>query len=248
MKECSKSIARRLSDANFSSRYFVGRGLDIGGKPDPLTLYRSLFCKMDSVRTWDWEDGDAQFLASVKDGEFDFVHSSHCLEHLVDPVEGIRNWFRVLRDGGYLVITVPDEDLYEQGVFPSTFNRDHKWTFTIWKQRSWSERSHNVMDIVRSLGEAADLVRLEQLSATYRFELPRYDQTLTPVGECGIEFVVRKRPASEIAAGGRLRRDLPQPEREVRIHLNQHRNDHEAMKRNNTGAPPFTDDRPLGES
>jgi hypothetical protein len=27
---------------------------------------------------------------------------------------------------------VPDEDLYEQGVFPSTFNADHKWTFTVY--------------------------------------------------------------------------------------------------------------------
>ena len=193
MKECSKSISRRLADANFINRYFVGNGLDIGGKPDPLGLYRELFCQMRSVKTWDWEDGDAQFLTGVKDGEFDFVHSSHCLEHLVDPREGIRNWLRVVRPGGYLVVTVPDEDLYEQGIFPSTFNRDHKWTFTIYKTRSWSGRSVNVIDLVRELGEGAELVRMEQLSSTYRFDLPRYDQTLTPVGECGIEFVIRKR-------------------------------------------------------
>lgn len=245
MKECSKSITRRLADANFINRYFVGNGLDIGGKPDPLGLYRELFCQMRSVKTWDWEDGDAQFLTGIKDGEFDFVHSSHCLEHLVDPSEGIRNWLRVVRPGGYLVVTVPDEDLYEQGVFPSTFNRDHKWTFTTYKTRSWSGRSVNVIDLVRELGEGAELVRMEQLSSTYRFDLPRYDQTLTPVGECGIEFVIRKRPEAEIAAAGRWQRPSMQPERELRLHLNQNRNDLQTLKRSNEGTPPFTDDKPI---
>lgn len=245
MKECSKSIIRRLSDPNFINRYFVGRGLDIGGKPDPLCLYQGLFCKMGSVRTWDLEDGDAQYLDGVADCEYDFVHSSHCLEHLVDPMEGLKNWFRVVRPGGYLIVTVPDEDLYEQGVFPSTFNRDHKWTFTIMKLRSWSERSLNVVDLIRQLGESVDLVRLEQLSATYRFDLPRYDQTLTPVGECGIEFVVRKRTQAEIDAGGRWQRTNAQPGREIRLHLNQYKNDLQTLKKANKGTPPFMDDKPI---
>jgi len=245
MKECSKSISRRLTDANFINRYFVGVGLDIGGKPDPLCLYQQLFCQMRTVRTWDWEDGDAQYLASVKDFEFDFVHSSHCLEHLVDPREGIRNWLRVVRPGGYLVVTVPDEDLYEQGVFPSTFNRDHKWTFTIFKTRSWSERSLNLVDLVRELGEGAELVRMEQLSSTYRFDLPRYDQTLTPVGECGIEIVIRRRTAEEINIGGRRIRSSEQPDQEVRVHLNQYRDDLQTLKRTNEGTPPFGNDGPL---
>jgi len=245
MKECSKSIARRLADVNFTSRYFKGHGLDIGGKPDPLILYRELFCRMESVRTWDWEDGDAQFLTSVADETLDFVHSSHCLEHLVNPAEGLSNGLRVVRPGGYLIITVPDEDLYEQGVFPSTFNRDHKWTFTIFKLRSWSEKSLNLVDLIRGLGDAAELVRLEQLNATYRFDLPRYDQTLSPVGECGIEFIIRKRPETEINSGGRWQHTTSQPEREVLIHLNQHRNDLQTLKRNNEGLPPFTDDSAL---
>ena len=245
MKECSKSITRRLSDPNFSNRYFAGRGLDIGGKPDPLALYRGLFCRMDEVRTWDWEDGDAQFLASVSDGEFDFVHSSHCLEHLVNPAEGLRNWFRVVRESGYLVITVPDEDLYEQGQFPSTFNRDHKWSFTIFKAKSWSDHSINLLEMVRELDPSAEVLRIEQLSASYRFDLPRFDQTLTPVAECGIELVIRKRPAAEVEAGGRWVRTMQQPEREMRLHLNQYKDDIKMMKQSNEGRQPFGNDSPL---
>lgn len=242
MKECSKSIARRLADSNFTRRYFVGNGVDIGGKPDPLALYHELFCKMMGVRTWDWEDGDAQKMAGIENGHFDFVHSSHCLEHLSDPVEGLKNWFRVLKEGGYMVVTVPDEDLYEQGVFPSTFNRDHKWTFSINKLESWSERSISVIDLVRELGGSAELVRVEQLSSTYRFDIPRYDQTLSPVAECGIEFVIRKRTAGEMLDRGRWRRSSLQPSRELRVHLNQHRDDLNTLKQSNQDCPPFSND------
>lgn len=242
MKECSKSIQRRLADSNFLRRYFVGDGLDIGGKPDPLSLYKELFPQIKSVKTWDWEDGDAQFLIGVEDDSLGFVHSSHCLEHLVDPAEGLRNWFRVVREGGYIVITVPDEDLYEQGVFPSTFNRDHKWTFTIFKARSWSSLSRNLIDMARELGAAAEVVKIEQLSATYRFDLPRFDQTLTPVAECGIEIVIRKRPEFEIEAGGRWVRPTQQPEREIRLHLNQYKEDMKMMKQSNQVRPPFDND------
>lgn len=245
MKECSKSIQRRLNDSNFLRRYFVGKGVDIGGKPDPLSLYKEFFPLMETVKTWDWEDGDAQFMTGVDDHALDFVHSSHCLEHLVDPAEGLRNWLRVVREGGYLIITVPDEDMYEQGVFPSTFNRDHKWTFTIFKTRSWSDRSINLLDLVRELGPTAELIRVEQLSANYRFDLPRFDQTLTPVAECGIELVIRKRQADEIEAGGRWIRAKQQPERETRLHLNQYMDDMKSMKQGNVGHAPFENDSPI---
>ena len=138
MKECSKSILRRLHDPNFIRYYFSGCGIDIGGKPDPLALYVELFPNIQKLRTWDIEDGDAQYMESICDEKYNFVHSSHCLEHMHAPEVALKNWFRILKPGGYLIITIPDEDLYEQGIFPSQYNRDHKWTFTIWKTESWS--------------------------------------------------------------------------------------------------------------
>lgn len=204
MKECSKAVMRRLSDPNFLNRYFVGDGLDVGAGPDPLHMYREFFPRMRSVAAWDLPQGDAQLLAGVADQSLDFVHSSHCLEHMVDPAAALANWFRVLRPGGFLVVTVPDEDLYEQGDFPSRKNADHKWTFTISKQGSWSPRSVNIVDLVRSLGPAGEVHRMVLLDWTHRYSLPKFDQTLTPIGEAAIELVVRKRTAEELAAGGRL--------------------------------------------
>ena len=96
MKELSKSIPRRQRNPNFITKYFVGNGIDIGGFPDPLSLYREFFPLIDDIKIWDKQDGDAQLLNGLEDESLNFVHSSHCLEHLVDPFEGIANWFRVL--------------------------------------------------------------------------------------------------------------------------------------------------------
>src|SRR3546814_10136909 len=114
---------------------------------------------MEEVRVWGVADGDGQLMEGVADESYDFVHSSHCLEHLRDPEEGLCNWFRILKPGGHLIVTVPDEDLYEQGIFPSTYNSDHKWTFTIWKAASWSPRSRNLIDLVRALGAAVEVLK-----------------------------------------------------------------------------------------
>jgi SAM-dependent methyltransferase len=244
MEECSKSIARRLRDSRYATRYFVGAGVDIGGRPDPLSLYAELFPNITTLKTWDIEDGDAQFMAGVADESFDFVFSSHCLEHMRDAGEALANWFRILRPGGHLVITVPDEDLYEQGVWPSTHNRDHKHAFTLMKARSWCPASANVLDLVRALGPAADIRKLEVVDETYRFGLPRFDQTLSPVAECAIEMIVRKRPQLEIDRGGRLPAEN-QPPAEQRVYYNQYRNDHEALKRADLPAPLFGDERDI---
>lgn len=203
MKECSKSIMRRMREPNFINRYFVGSGIDIGGGPDPLSLYRELFPRMRGVQTFDKEDGDAELLATIGDESMDFVHSSHTLEHMRDPATALRNWFRAVKPGGHLIVTVPDEDLYEQGEFPSTWNGDHKHTFTIWKAQSWSPTSHNLVDLVSALGPATEMVLVHKLDDSYRYTLPRFDQTTTPIAECGIECVVRKRTTAEIEAGGR---------------------------------------------
>jgi hypothetical protein len=56
-----------------------------------------------------------------------------------------------VKPGGFLFFIVPDEDLYEQGVFPSRFNADHKATFTICKISSWSPVSCNVFELANNL-------------------------------------------------------------------------------------------------
>lgn len=203
MYEASKAVMRRLHDSRFATRYFIGSGVDIGCGPDPISQYTEQFPLMTSCRSWDLPDGDAQYLESVEDNTFDFVHSSHCLEHMVDPKTAMTNWLRVLKPNGHLVITIPEEDLYEQGIFPSTNNDDHKWTFTIAKENSWSSKSVNLVSFLAEFSNIAQILKIELLDASFRYNLQRFDQTLTPIGECAIEFIMRKLPSDELHRQGR---------------------------------------------
>jgi len=194
MWEQSKAAKRRFSDGLFHSRYFVGRGIDIGGKPDPLGQFKGVFHLLGDVRTWDLEDGDAQYMDGVPDDSQDFVHSSHCLEHMVDVRLALDNWTRIVKPGGFLIITVPDEDLYEHAQWPSRFNSDHEWSFTICKRKSTMPNSINVVDLAIELADRLELERLQLISDFHRPWLDRdLDQTMTPVAECSIEIVWRKR-------------------------------------------------------
>jgi SAM-dependent methyltransferase len=203
MYETSKALMRRIHDSRYATRYFIGDGIDIGAGSDSLGRYTDLFPLMRSCYAWDINDGDAQFLETIPPESVDFAHSSHCLEHLHNPFEALHNWLRVIKPGGHLVALIPDEDLYEQGVFPSTFNSDHKWTFTMSKSASWSEKSIDVMSLLAEFSNIAQTIKVELLDATFHYGLPRYDQTMTPIGECAIEFIMRKYTEPELARHGR---------------------------------------------
>lgn len=198
MHEQSKAAKRRFYDGAFQTRYFVGDGIDIGGKPDPLAQYVDIFPAMRSVSTWDMEDGDAQFLSGVPDDSYNFLVSSHSLEHMVDVREALQNWIRVVKPEGYLIITVPDEDLYELGHWPSKFNVDHKWTFTIYKRDSWSPKSINILDLLIEFSPQIEIERVVLLNDFFReaFRKRGVDQTVTFVAECGIEVIVKKKKTS----------------------------------------------------
>jgi SAM-dependent methyltransferase len=193
VQEASKSLIRRSFDRRYLTRWFVGDGIDIGAGDDSLGKFASFFPLVGSVRAWDLQDGDAMQMNGVPDESYDFVHSSHCLEHLVDPFTAMRNWIRICRRGGHLVIAIPDEDLYEQGVFPSTFNADHKWTFTIVKSQSWSPRSINVIDLLKDFSHEVEIIKVELLDSGFIYGLPRQDQTTGTISESAIEIVLRKR-------------------------------------------------------
>lgn len=72
---------------------------------------------------------DASDLGIFADAQFDAVFSSHLLEHIEQRyvVRTLREWLRVLKVGGYLVLYLPDETLYPK-VGEEGANPDHKWT------------------------------------------------------------------------------------------------------------------------
>lgn len=123
--ETRKAHDRRVREG-FFDKYCHGRGIDIGvGRleacdgADPL---------LPDIDCWDKDNGDATFMASVADETYDFVYSSHCLEHISNVYLALRNWWRILKRGGFLILSVPHRDLYEKKrELPSTWNPDHKF-------------------------------------------------------------------------------------------------------------------------
>ncbi|HET6264269.1 MAG TPA: methyltransferase domain-containing protein [Usitatibacter sp.] len=166
-----------------------GEGIDIGCGGDPV---------LPTAMPFDKGQGDCNRIRDYVHRQFDFVYSSHCLEHMEDPARAMADWWSLVKPGGALFLIVPDEDLYEQGYWPSRFNPDHKWTFTIAKHRSWSPVSINLLDLVRKLpdGEVIDL----------RLHDEGYERHLASNGSrVGSALYAVKRVASRLAYGvGRL--------------------------------------------
>jgi len=62
---------------------------------------------------------------------FDAIYSSHCFEHIGPWKAVLRDWYRLLKIGGFLVIVVPHQLLFERKRhLPSYFNPDHKRYYT----------------------------------------------------------------------------------------------------------------------
>ncbi|MCL2682701.1 MAG: class I SAM-dependent methyltransferase [Bacteroidales bacterium] len=139
MNEASKTLKAWTEK---EKQFLLGDGIDIGCGSDPIT---------PNVKTFDMVDGDANHITKFVNQTFDFVFSSHCLEHMINPYYALLEWWKLVKPGGVIIFIVPDEDLYEQGIFPSRFNSDHKHTFTISKAQSWSPVSVNVLDLAQSL-------------------------------------------------------------------------------------------------
>jgi SAM-dependent methyltransferase len=194
MNETGKAALRRAHDPVFIKHYFRGEGIDIGAGSDSLSAYAHAFPFMRRVVAWDKEQGDALYMNGVEDGRYDFVHSSHCLEHLVNPMQAVARWLEIVKPGGYVIITVPDEDLYEKGLWPSRFNADHKFSFTIGKPRGGRlPRSINVLDLVSAMLPVASCERIVLLREFYDEAHPNVDQTMKSPAECAIEIVLCKR-------------------------------------------------------
>lgn len=164
MNETSKCQSMRIANGDFES-YLTGYGLDIGCGPDKLKPPKGF------ARAWDKQHGDAQALYDLDDNSFDFVYSSHALEHMVDVPETLKNWTRVLKPGGFLYVVVPDYFFYEKCSWPSRYNSDHKHSFSLDITRALVNRSNHwaAQDVFELLG-ALGLKRI-----TARLELDGFD-------------------------------------------------------------------------
>jgi SAM-dependent methyltransferase len=204
--EQSKAARRRLLDQRFSERWFVGDGLDIGCGNDPIDI--EVWPMINSLTPYDREidpSHNAETLVGLDDESFDFVHASHCLEHMTDPKTALDAWLQVLKPGGFLIVTVPDFVLYESCQWPSRNNGDHKCAFTTRGGDDYFAVRAAQIPIIHLPADlytdsagydcgmpSFTLEHLTLLTTHYNPLLFGTDQTQGPA-ECAIEFVLRKR-------------------------------------------------------
>lgn len=71
---------------------------------------------------------DATRLGIFADSSADSIFSAHLLEHIADWQAALREWWRLVKVGGYLVLYLPHADLYPRIGQPGS-NPDHKHDF-----------------------------------------------------------------------------------------------------------------------
>lgn len=184
MDEMTKSHPARLRAGDYE--WIKGQVLDIGAGGDVLKLPPP-----STVRGWDLGDGDATLLATLEDKTFDCIVGSHVLEHLADPETALRNWSRVLKEGGYAYILVPLFSAYEKwndfkhgSSNPAKFNHDHKTSWDLLNlETAPKNHRHFGFKEIRQLGKQAGLTLVDlryELDGYQwnRFDDKEFDQTM----------------------------------------------------------------------
>ena len=52
---------------------------------------------------------DAVNITGVGNEAYDFVFSSHCLEHIANPIKALKEWLRIVKRGGCVILIVPEK-------------------------------------------------------------------------------------------------------------------------------------------
>jgi len=172
---------RKIKNFGAIKKYFLNKtGLEIGGPSDLFSKmgYTPFYeianridgCNFSTNTVWEnvitegpnyqYKDQllgyqyikDATNLAEIKSESYDFVLSSHSLEHIANPLKAVEEWIRVLKNGGALFIVVPDK----QYIF------DHKRPYTTFEHVLQDYKNDTTEHDLTHLDEILELHDLEQ--------------------------------------------------------------------------------------
>lgn len=91
-------------------------------------------------------------LREIADNTYDFVLSSHNLEHFANPLKAVAEWKRVVKPGGVILLVLPDK----------------RYTFD--NKRNVTRFEHLLEDFTKNIGED-DLTHLEEILSLHDRQL-----------------------------------------------------------------------------
>ncbi len=176
-----KFLGKKIAGFDELKNYFTGKtGLEIGGPsrifqdnnyiPVYAQAKRVDGCNFSNQTVWEntiqqgltynfngAEMGyqyiaDATDLSEIPDNSYDFILSSHSLEHIANPFKALKEWLRVLKKGGLILIIVPDRN------------------YTFDNKRPVTGFEHMVCDFDDNTGEN-DLTHLEEILSLHDLSL-----------------------------------------------------------------------------
>lgn len=115
------SVSETSKYRHLVAQYCVGNGIDVGSSGDPvvptaiqidLPLGEAYSPDLGGQHPVQLR-GDGTKLHWFRDMVFDYVFSSHLLEDFVNWEPVVREWSRVLKRGGHLIILMPDKERWQ---------------------------------------------------------------------------------------------------------------------------------------
>lgn len=109
-----------------AARYLTGEGIEIGALHSPLEIPAGITVRyLDRMPVHQLRQqypelsdsnlveldiiDDGETLASISDASLNFVVANHMIEHCQNPIFSLKNWLRVLKEGGILYMAIPDK-------------------------------------------------------------------------------------------------------------------------------------------
>ncbi|MCF8321919.1 MAG: class I SAM-dependent methyltransferase [Flavobacterium sp.] len=151
--------------------YFAGKkGIEIGGPSVVFSIVIPVYqvaealdgCNFSSETIWEGSiaEGEnfnyfenkkgfqyiceASNLATVPSEKYDFLVASHCLEHCANTLKTVKEWLRVVRKGGAILLILPDK----------------RYTFD--QNRPITSFEHLLDDLKKDIGET-DMTHLDEI-------------------------------------------------------------------------------------
>ena len=97
---------------------------------------------------------EATDLTKIADERYDFLLSSHSLEHVANPLKALKEWFRILKPDGKLILILPDKRY--------SFDKNREYT-----------PFHHLIDDYENDRSEDDTTHIEEILSTFDEEVAK---------------------------------------------------------------------------